>query len=189
MKSPFYFIVKPYKNKRYNNTVDWGDITFITNTSKEDFRFSNRQALVLETPINYDGPIKKGDKLLVHHNVFKFFNDMKGREKSGKSFLKDDTFFLDDSQFYAYKKDDNTDWTCVQDYCFVKPVASRDYYVKNFSKEEPLTGIIKYSNEQLKALGVKEGDEVCFEPHSEYEFNVEGEKLYRMYTRNITMTL
>ena len=42
MKSPFYFIVKPYKNKRYNNTVDWGDITFITNTSKEDFRFSNR---------------------------------------------------------------------------------------------------------------------------------------------------
>ena len=30
---------------------------------------------------------------------------MKGREKSGKSFLKDNTFFVDTTQFYAYKQD------------------------------------------------------------------------------------
>ena len=39
------------------------------------------------TPLGYDGEIVVGDLLLVHHNVFKFYNDMKGRQKSGKSFF------------------------------------------------------------------------------------------------------
>ena len=42
---------------------------------------------------------------------------------------------------------------------------------------------------QLEKLGVKEGDEISFTPHSEYEFNIEGEKLYRMFTDNITMVV
>ena len=63
MKSPFYFIVKPAKEKRYNNTVDFGDIEFITSTSKESVKFSNREAVVVETPAKYTGPIQKGDTL------------------------------------------------------------------------------------------------------------------------------
>ncbi len=188
MKSPFYFIVTPKKNRRYNNTVDWGGLEFISNVSKEEFKFSNREAIVVECPNNYSGPIKKGDSLLVHHNVFKYFNDMKGREKSGKSFLRDNTFFLDDSQFYAYKDVNDEKWTCLGDYCFVTPIDKKDYYVDSLSKEEPLTGVIKYSNPNLEKLGVCEGNTVCFEPHSEYEFTINGEKMYRMYTRNITMS-
>ena len=48
---------------------------------------------------------------------------------------------------------------------------------------------MKYINSELKKLGVAPGDIVAYEPHSEYEFKVEGEKLYRMYTNNITMVL
>tara|TARA_Y100000361_G_scaffold101282_1_gene91034 strand:+ start:3609 stop:4178 length:570 start_codon:yes stop_codon:yes gene_type:complete len=189
MKSPFYFIVKPKKEKRYNNTVDWEGFEFISNVSKEDFKFSNREAIVVECPNGYTGPIKKGDTLLVHHNVFKYQNDMKGREKNGKSFLRDNTFFLDDSQYYAYRTHESEDWNCLQDYCFVVPVEKKDYYIQKLSKEEPLTGVVKYSNESLTKLGVNKGDMVCFEPHSEYEFTVDGEKMYRMYTRNITMVI
>ena len=90
MKSPFYFIVKPMKGKRYDNTKSIGGIDFIVSTSEEDHRFSNRYAEVIETPLRYSGPIQVGDTLLVHHNVFKFYNDMRGRQKSGKSFFKDD---------------------------------------------------------------------------------------------------
>ena len=189
MKSPFYFIVKPKNEERYNNTVDWGGLEFISNTSKEEVRFSNREAIVIECPSGYTGPIKKGDEMLVHHNVFKYFNDMKGREKSGKSFLKDNTFFVDDTQFFAYKNPQHSGWKCINDYCFVAPINKKDYYIDKLSKEEPLTGKVKYVNSRLVALGVNEGDTVCFEPHSEYEFNIEGEKLYRMYTRNITMVV
>jgi hypothetical protein len=187
MKSPFYFIVEPDKKRRYNNSVDWEGIEFITSTSKEDFKFSNREAIVIETPLGYEGPIKKGDKLLVHHNVFKYYNDMKGRERSGKSFLKDNTFFVDNTQFYAYNKDGT--WKCHSKYCLVKPVEAKEHYLEKVTNEEPLTGILKYSNDQLEKLGIKEGDVVCFQPESEYEFSVDGEKLYRMYTDNITMVL
>ena len=93
MKSPFYFIVKPYNGKRYDNTKKIGNIDFIISSSKEDHTVSNRYAIVQETPINYEGEIKVGDTLLVHHNVFKYYNDMKGREKVVKLF-KDDLFLL-----------------------------------------------------------------------------------------------
>ena len=45
------------------------------------------------------------------------------------------------------------------------------------------------NNQELKDLGVKVGDEVSFTPESEYEFYVEEEKLYRMFTDNITMIM
>ena len=53
--------------------------------------------------------------------------------------------------------------------------------------EEPLWGIIKYGNEQLERLNIFTGDKVSFQPNSEYEFNIDGEKLYRMFTSNKTI--
>ena len=88
MKSPFDFIVTPLDGKRYNNIKKIGSVDFITSTSEEDFKASNRYAEVVETPIGYTGAIKTGDVLLVHHNVFKFYNDIKGRQRSGRSYFK-----------------------------------------------------------------------------------------------------
>ena len=48
---------------------------------------------------------------------------------------------------------------------------------------------MKYSNDYLKSKGVSKGTKVSFKPDSEYEFEVEGEKLYRMYDHQITLTL
>ena len=62
------------------------------------------------------------------------------------------------------------------------------YIYKPFS-EEPLIGEMKYPNEYLKSKGVKEGDLVTFLPETEYEFNIDGEKLYRMYDHHISMVL
>ena len=106
MKSPFYFIVKPLKGRRYDNTKEIAGLELVVSTSEEDHKFSNRYAKVVELPIGYTGGIKVGDTLLVHHNVFKFYNDMKGRQKSGRSFFKDDLFFVDDEQFFMYKNDE-----------------------------------------------------------------------------------
>ena len=104
MKSPFYFIAKPKKGKRYDNTKDIAGVEFILSTSEEDYKFSNRYADVVELPLGYTGPIEIGDTLLVHHNAFKFYNDMRGRQKSGKSFFKDDLFFIETDQFLCIRK-------------------------------------------------------------------------------------
>ena len=187
MRSPFYFIAKPVNGKRYDNTKKIGGIDFIVSTSEEDHKFSNRFAEVVELPLQYKGPIEIGDTLLVHHNVFKFYNDMKGRQKSGKSFFKDDLFFIETEQFFMYKRDDK--WYSYDRYCFVKPIAATESYIKKPFSEEPLMGIMKYPNEYLLTQGIKEGDLVCFSPDSEYEFTVDEEKLYRMFDHQITIKL
>lgn len=187
MRSPFYFIAEPLKDKRYDNTKEISGVEFIVSTSEEDHRFSNRYAVVIETPLGYTGPIKSGDILLVHHNVFKFYNDMKGNRKSGKSFFKDNKFFIESEQFFMYKSDGV--WNSYDRYCFVKPVPAIDSYIKKPFTYEPLMAEMKYPNEYLKSKGVSSGDIVCFTPDSDYEFDVDGEKLYRVYDHQITMKL
>jgi len=188
MKSPFYFIVKPHKGKRYDNIKVYGDVEFISNSSIESFEHSNRFAEVVATPVGYEGEISKGDMLLVHHNVFKFYYDMKGREKSGRSFFKDDLFFVDEEQFYLYKSGE-AQWKAHSKYCFIKPAEEQEYYLSKGGNEEPLMGTIKYINQELLNLGLKVGDKVCYEPDTEYEFTVYGEKLYRMYTNNLAVVV
>ena len=188
MRSPFYFIVKPLDDKRYTNTKDIDGMDFITSTSEENHMASNRQGVVVATPLGYDGEIEVGDLLLVHHNVFKFYNDMKGRQKSGKSFFKDNLFFIDNDQFFMYKQ--NGEWKAHSKYCMIKPIEkSGNHYLKTHAEEEPLIGLVKYPNKYLTSKGINKGDKVSFQPDSEYEFNVDGEKLYRMFDKNITMVL
>jgi G:T-mismatch repair DNA endonuclease (very short patch repair protein) len=187
MRSPFYFIVTPLNEKRYNNTIDYEGVNFISNTSQENFKSTNRMGVVVSTPVNYTGDIVKGDILVVHHNVFKIYYDMRGRQKSGRSFLKDNTFLVDETQFYAYNH--NGEWRCHSNNCFVKPIDKKEYFIEKPGTEEALVGRMRYNNKELDKLGVHNGALICFEPESEYEFQIDGEKLYRMYTRNITMTL
>ena len=155
MKSPFQFIVKPVNGKRYDNTKKIAGIDFITSTSQEDHKFSNRYAQVVSTPVNYSGPIQINDTLLV--------------------------------QFFMYKHKDQ--WHAHDRYCFVKPVSTEDSYIFKPFSEEPLVGVMKYPNNYLKLKGVKKGDKISFQPESEYEFIVDGEKLYRMFDHQIALLL
>ena len=187
MQSPYSFIVTPLKNRRYNNIKKIGDTDFITSTSEEDYKSSNRFATVIETPINYKGEIQKGDTLVVHHNVFKFYNDMYGRRQSGRSFLRENLFLVDPDQFFMYKRND--EWRGYDKYCFIKPSEIKDSFLNKRGSREPLMGVIKYINKELEELGLKEGDEISYQPDSEYEFIIDDEVLYRMRTNNITMVL
>ncbi len=187
MRSPNQFIVKPLNGKRYDNTKKVGGIDLIVSTSEEDHKFSNRYAEVIALPISYKGDIEVGDTLLVHHNVFKFYNDMKGRRQSGKSFLKENMFLIDPDQFYMYKN--HRGWNTHDRYCFIKPAPVEDSHIFKPFSEEPLVGIIKYPNKYLTDKGLKEGGKISFKPDSEYEFVVDGEKLYRMYDHQVTLAL
>jgi hypothetical protein len=112
---------------------------------------------------------------------------MKGRQKSGKSFFRDDLFFIETEQFFLYKQGGK--WKSYDRYCFVKPIPATESYIKKPFSEEPLMAEMKYPNEYLLSQGIKQGDLVCFAPDSEYEFTIDDEKLYRMYDHQITIKL
>lgn len=185
MRSLTQFIVKPVEGRRYANTKEIGGIDLIISTSEEDHTVSNRFGVVVEVPVNYDGDISEGDILLVHHNVFKFYNDMQGKRRSGKSYFMDDMFFIDPDQFYLYQKDGI--WYSYDRYCFVEPIPAKESFVMKVGKNEPLIGRMKYVNNYLSSKGIKNGDIVSFTPESEYEFMVDGVKLYRIYDHQITI--
>lgn len=103
MRSVYDFIIKPV-GKRYDNEVKVGEHTLITNSSIESFKHVNNIAEVVETPVAFATPIRKGDLIMVHHNVFRVFYDMKGIKKNSRSFLKDDLFFCAVDQVYLYKR-------------------------------------------------------------------------------------
>ena len=182
MKSIYRFLIKP-KKERYNNTIELNGQELILNTKIETFESVSKNAIVEIVPEAFKTKIKPGDEVIVHHNVFRRFYDMKGKEKNSASFFKDDLFFCDIEQIYLYK--DNDQWITNLNYCFVKPLKNSDKM--SLEKEKPLEGIIKYNNDKLSSNGIKTGDLITFTPNSEFEFIIDGERLYCMKSNDIAI--
>jgi len=178
MKSLYQFIITPFKN-RYDNIRKVNDSELIINTSIEDHIFVSKKAKVIETPKAYNTNIKKGDIVYVHHNIFRRYYDMKGKEKNSSNFFKDDLYFAYPEQIYMYNNKSHLN------YCFVKPLLNRDVLLNQ--KEQSNIGIIKYSNSSLEAIKITNGTLVTFTPNSEFEFVIDNERLYCMKSNDIAL--
>ncbi len=177
MKSFYNFVVKP-KGERYNNKKKIGDKELILNTEIFNHQYVNREAIVISTPIIGDTDVKPGDTVVVHHNVFRRWHNVKGVEKNSKAYFNESTYFITPDQIFLYKR--NKEWITPKGYCFIKPLKAKNPL--NIDLEKPLQGIVKYSDGAVKV-----GDLVGFRPKSEYEFIVDGERLYRVLLNFITI--
>ena len=177
MKSVYNFVVTP-KGERYNNKKKVGDSELIINTEIFNHQYVNREAIVISTPIVGETNIKAGDTVIVHHNVFRRWHNVKGIEKNSRSFFDESTYFINHDQIFLYKR--NNEWIVPKGYCFVKPLKAQNPL--NVDLEKPLQGIVKYSDGTVEV-----NDLVGFRPSSEYEFIVDGERLYRVLSNFITI--
>ena len=182
MKSVYDFIISP-KSSRYNNTKKVGDKNLIINTEIYNHQYVSRNAIVKSIPIATPTKIQVGDEIIVHHNVFRRWLDIKGIEKNSRSFIDENTYCVKQDQIFSYKRKDK--WLQVDGYCFVQPVKNKDTYSNQ--KEEELVGVIKQVDTNLKNFGIKENDLVGFIPNSEYEFIIDGERLYRVLSNHISI--
>ena len=177
MKSVYNFVVTP-KGERYNNTkkLDGGEL--ILNTEIYNHKYVNREAIVISTPIIGETNIKIGDTVIVHHNVFRRWHNVSGIEKNSRSYFDEKNYFIAHDQIFLYKS--NEKWIAPKGYCFVIPLKATDQF--NIESEKPLQGIVKYSDGTVDV-----NDLVGFKPNSEYEFIVDGERLYRVLSNLITI--
>jgi hypothetical protein len=182
MRSVFDFIVKPV-GSRYDNSIKVDGKELILNTKIESFKSVNNIAEVVAIPLAYKTDIKVGDTVVIHHNVFRRFYDMKGKQKNSRSYFREDLYFVDPDQIYLYKTD--TEWKSFGDRCFVKPLKNIDYL--KLDKEQRLIGILKYGNDSLKALEINPGDLVGYTPFGEYEFIIDNQRLYCMKSNDIVI--
>ncbi len=179
MKSLYQFIIKPYE-KRYDNITSIDNKELIVNTSIENHKFVSKKAVVVSTPAAFDTDIKPGDIVYVHHNNFRRNYDMKGKEKNSSTFFKDELYFCGIDQIYMYNL------RAHLNYCFVKPLKEQSHL--SVSNEKEYFGILKYSNKSLEGVGLTPGALVIFTPNSEFEFIIEGERLYCMKSNDIAVT-
>ena len=160
MKSTYYFLIKP-KGERYNNTKKIGDKELILNTEIFNHEYISRQGEVVGLPTNFKTPIKEGDEVIVHHNVFRRWHNARGQEKNSSSYIEEDLYKISIDQVFAYKRDD--EWIALPEYTFVKPAGDLigevvysdggldfeflDFFSSQFLKFGVLRGII--SNELI----------------------------------------
>jgi len=177
MQALYDYVIQPL-GERYNNEKSVGDKSLILNSEIYNHEFINRKAVVVSTPKNVKTELKAGDIVIVHHNVFRRWYNVKGIEKNSRSYFKEDKYFVKHDQIFAYQLSDQ--WKALKGYCFVKPIKSTDKFSED--KEKPLVGIVKYTDGCVDV-----GDLVGFVPSSEYEFVIDGERLYRVMSKFITI--
>ena len=177
MKSIYGFLIKPIGG-RYNNIKKVGDKELVLNTELYNHQYINREAEVLSIPKIGETDIKPGDIVVVHHNVFRRWHNIRGEEKNSKSYFNESTYLINPDQIFLYKR--NKKWIAPKGYCFVKPLKTTNQF--NIESEKPLQGIVKYSDDTVKV-----NDLIGFRPGSEYEFIIDGERLYRVLSNLITI--
>ena len=176
MKSYKDFIISPIGD-RYSNSKKVGDKNLILNTEIFNHQFVNRKAKVIATPLLFQSPLNEGDEVMVHHNIFRRWHDVKGVERNSRSYWKENKYIISEDQIYLYKR---KNWIAMPGYSFVQPIKSNNEF--SSEHEQPLVGIIKYTDGNFNINSL-----VGFTPNSEYEFIVEGKRLYRVLNKFITI--
>ena len=183
MRHTHCYIVEPV-NGRYNNKKNVDNNELILNTSIEDHKFVNRNGLIIALPIiNENEYLQVGDEVIVHHNVFRRYYDMRGNEKNSKSYFEENKYFCYHDQIFLYKR--NGKWHTPPGFCFVKPIHSLNNLTED--KEEPLTGVLKHIGGDLRSFKLNNDDLIGFTPNSEYEFVIDNERLYRVPINSISI--
>tara|TARA_R110000803_G_scaffold66252_4_gene127606 strand:- start:653 stop:1255 length:603 start_codon:yes stop_codon:yes gene_type:complete len=175
------FIIEPL-NGTSTGKISIEGQELILNTEIENHNYVSRIGVVISEPYSNDTGISVGDQVIVHHNVFRRFKDIRGQEKNSKSYYDDNLYFVQLDQVYAYKKA-SKEWSACKGFNFIKPIKEDKMFSTEF--EKPLVGVLKIKDKDLDTL--KEGDLIGFSPSSEYEFIIGTDRLYRVPTTSITI--
>jgi len=186
MKSTFYYLVTPLDGKEFSSMGKHG---LILGANIEDHRNTQRLAKVIGLPKSDDSGIQEGDVLLVHHNTFRTYYDMKGRARKSANFVKDKLYYVEPERIYMHIRGGQEN--VFGSYSFVKPV-QRETEGFQFSTrvEKELVGEVALIDDRFsKEENVVIGDVVTFTKDSEYEFRINDERYYRVPTKNIVAVL
>ena len=176
MQSVYNFVVTPV-GQRYNNVKKIGDKELILNTENFNHEYVNRLAKVISIPKIGETNINVGDEVIVHHNVFRRWKNVHGIEKDSRNYINENTYLLQPDQLFLYKQ--NNIWQSPKGYCWLQPIKNKDKF--NINKEQ-LVGIVKYTDGTIQ-----ENSLVGFHASGQYEFIVDGQRLYRVLSNLITI--
>lgn len=178
MKSPIFFIVKPKGDSQYVNNAD---NLLVRNTSIEDAKDVNRVGIVHAVPTIYNTIVDIGDEVVLHHNTFRITFNQKGIPVHSNSYISDNLYFVYPEMIYMVIKP-NGEKISLDPFCFVTPMMED-------GEEIPNIGTLKYGNKFTKENNLPEGTDLFLKEFSNYEFNFDNERLYRVRNNQILATV
>ena len=194
--------------KPYNDTFEINGVELALDIKWDPYRLARQYGVVYETPgwlpegLKFD--VKKGDKIYFHHlitgskggvTIDKKFKAQSAQDFKSQNLItwidKENIYKVPWQQIYARVRKGKL--KMLHHWNFVKQKIEDEDNIKTksgiFFKPEvediTLHGNVVYMNDWLKKQGVKKGDEVVFSENSEYEMEIEGEKLLRMRNEDI----
>ena len=177
MKSIYGFLIKPV-GERYSNIKKVGDKELVLNTEIYNHQYINRQAEVISVPKIGKTDIRVGDKVIVHHNVFRRWHNVKGIEKNSRSYINENLYIANIDQIFLYKR--NNKWIAQKGYCFIQPIKETNKF--NIKNEKDCRGVVLYSDGSINTNTL-----VGFTPFSTYEFVIDNIRCYRVMSKFITI--
>lgn len=179
------FIVSPLNDEKFITEKEIDGKKIIINTSIEHAKDVNRIGVVQSIPLNYTGEIRLGDHVVVQHNIFRTFFDGQGLTRESDFHIKDNLYYVLPELIFLIIR--GNEKISVDNFCFIKPIIENKKWIGEVEIEHQ--GFVKYTNDYLKSMGINEGDKIAFNVDSEYEFILDGEKLYRMRNNSILAKL
>lgn len=153
---------------------------------------ARRIAPVLQIPMDYTGPISVGDLVLFDPSIL-YRPIYQG--------VRQDSMYLVDKSKQWYRimpnlillfKKDGGDWQGHLDNNLVEPIEEivkekqGSIYIPNLgSKSKEKTGIVRFINSQLSALGVEVGDRIVSKDYTESVFKLEGKTYWFMQNEHV----
>jgi co-chaperonin GroES (HSP10) len=184
MKS-FHFVIVEAEKAYHNEKEVAKGISLVTNTNIESVAHMNRVATVKSAP---EGTIlEPGDMVICHHNIFREKRDTEGTRIRSEFFIDHGLYYVPPDMIFAYRRGDS-EWKALAPYFFVKPIEkevekTESGIILDLAMEKYVTGeaTVRYSNKQLEEeWDVHQGDVVGYGKNQEYEFEIDGETLYRV---------
>ena len=185
MESTFFYLIEPLNGDTRSYVTNDG---LIVGANLEDHKSTQRLAKVIGLP-REGAELELGDTIVVHHNTFREYYDMKGRLRKSANFVKDSLYFVEKERIYMYVR--NGQEKVFGDYAFVKPIKrEQEGFQYSTGTEKELVGEVALVNDRYSEKEqVFEGDIITFGKDSEYEFKINGERFYRVPTKNIAAVL
>lgn len=206
MKPIRYFIVEI--KKTVADTMKVGDTEIFLDNRFNEFKHRTFEGEVVGVPLRYPTGVELGDTLYFHHHVVLGGNHMMYRGdqveelkgKRGQYIYEDqDLYYVTfdggrdphSNQAYAYKSKRTGEVRLLTDWVFLTPeekeaeLKSDVLEIVQKEKDYNQYGFIRYGSENLKKLGLSEGDKVFFMKDADYEMEIDGETLYRVYIQHI----
>ena len=174
--------------KTHEDTVTIGGKELYMDTRFEHYHYARQHGIAYKVSPEIKD-IKPGDRVYCHHFISRrdhkvnFLENEKLIHKIHKNFI------------YCLVRDEKLimldNWVLVEQVRESEDDCKTDsgIWFKANPDEEEFHGILRHSNQELLDQGCKIGDRVIFSENSEYEMEIEGEKLMRMRTEDVLATI